>query len=64
MTVKADPVDFMKATMDLNGISYGSVKDGAILMVTKAKLLSILAAIEAKGADRACIFIKQPDVRG
>ena len=40
------------------GISIGKVKDGHIMVFTKAHLLGLLGKIEASGTDKCIVFVK------
>ena len=40
------------------GIVIGKVKDGHIMIFTKAHLLGLLGKVEASGTDRCVLFVK------
>lgn len=64
MSVKTEGgIDFLLKTVETEGIACSTVSDGHLLVFTKKRLEAIIAAIDAKGTDRAIVFVKRPDFK-
>lgn len=50
--------DTLLAAAEKRGIGIAKIKDGHIMVFTKAHLLGILGKIEASGSDKAIVFVK------
>lgn len=53
-----DPVEFLNAMADANGIAVSSVSDGHVFVFTKQRLQQMLEACADK--DRLVVFVKKP----
>jgi hypothetical protein len=52
--------DKLLALAERDGIVISSVKDGHVMVFTKAYLLGILGKMEAAGQTKAVVFMRRP----
>jgi hypothetical protein len=55
-----DKIDALVTQMELTGIGFSTVKDGKVMVISKAMLERMLAHVEKTGAEKFIVFIQDP----
>ena len=50
--------DTLLAAAEKKGVAVAKVKDGHVMVFTKAHLLGLLGKVEATGGDKCIVFVK------
>lgn len=53
-----EAADRLLEAAEKQGVGIGKVKDGYMMIFTKAHLVGLLGKIEASGQDKAIVFVK------
>lgn len=64
MSVKAEGPEYLVELAKAQGIACATVKDGHVLVFTKAHLEMLLAAMAEKQQDKCIVFVKRPEFNG
>lgn len=61
MSTKVDESEFMMELADRTGVACATVKDGHVLVFTKAQLEQLVAKAGEAKDSKVVIFVKRPD---
>lgn len=63
MSIKTEDCGrFLVELAEKHGVACSTVKDGHVLIFTKAHLQMLMEKIESSGHDKCIVFVKRPSI--